>query len=565
MPDEQVAAVGINIFIIVAVAVALQRETKLHALERGGDRAVRSAPRPARDRIGQPCGDRRERCTRIRIRRKLGQCAQSDALFGNRVTVAARDLDRVQRIHDDARLRCKARERGLCARNDKHLETAAVAAVDDLAPPLVHSAVRIQLVHLLRHVPARVRAGVRVRVKAIADVALVHGGHGHVVPAVGNRIRVFKQILSVAYNLVLIPVGQREHRIGVRRTRDLRRNRHRHNHRIARCDFGQLQFCSGGDRLGGVQRILRLGKVIGKAADVNRLGHITRRVGRADENRLRDALAVCRRKRRLADKGSRRAGDVAVLPARAAVGRILPCGNTALVGEGDLDRQRARRAGEGARDRARLCRRGDAVHRKVKRAGCGQQGFAHIARIVRGADGERHAREVRIVSARHGTDKQVVVHRLGGGGWAFRLREIHRRAGSDARPPRRRGSGLGAEHIFIRICRTVAAVVQHKSAGDPGRARGVVRDGKAVAEAVAHLRIGDALDRGRGDVELIGIGIGICRDAVRVQVAREVAEHMTVLGFDRSHADRAVRIGGTEICMDRDCRKHKVCAVLGPV
>ena len=184
-----------------------------------------------------------------RLHRKLGQCAQGDALFGHRVTVTARDLDRVQRIHDDARLRCKARERGLCARNDKHLETAAVVAVADLVPPLVHSAVRIQLVHLPRHVPARVRAGVRVRVKAIADVALVHGGHGHVVPAVCRRIRVFKQILSVAYNLVLIPVGQREHRIGVRCARDLRRDRHSHNHRVARGKLGQPQIRSGGNRL----------------------------------------------------------------------------------------------------------------------------------------------------------------------------------------------------------------------------------------------------------------------------------------------------------------------------
>ena len=565
MPDEQVAAVGIYVFIAPAEAVALQRETELHALERGGDRAVRCTPRPTRNRIGQPRGDRRERCTRIRIRRKLGQCAQGDALFGHRVTVTARDLDRVQRIHDDARLRCKARERGLCARNDKHLETAAAVAVADLVPPLVHSAVRIQLVHLLRHVPARVRAGVRVRVKAIADVALVHGGHGHVVPAVGDRIRVFKQILSVAYNLVLIPVGQREHRIGVRCARDLRGNRHSHNHRVARGKLGQPQIRSGGNRLCGLQRVLRLGKVIGKAADVNRLGHIARRVGRADENRLRDALAVCRREGCLADKGDRRAGDVAVRPGRAAVGRILPLGNAALVGDGDIDRERTRRAGEGACNRTRLCRRGDAVDRKVKHARRREDHFAHVARIVRGADGERHAREVRIVSVRHGTDKQVVVHRLGGGGRAFRLREIHRCAGSNARPPRRRGPGLGAEHIFIRICRAVAAVVQHKSAGDPGRARGVVRDGKAVAEAVAHLRIGDALDRGRGDIELIGIGIGILRHAAGIEVARQIFQHMPVLDFKRDNADRAVRIGGTEICMDRDRRKHKVCAVLGPV
>ena len=437
-----------------------------------------------------------------------------------------------------------------------------MAAVDDFAPPLVDGAVRIQLVHLLRHVPALVRAGVGIRVKTVADVALVHGGHGHVVPAVGGRIGIFKQILSVADNLVLIPVCQREHRVGVGGARDVRRDRHRQDHRIARGDLGQLQFRSDGDRLGGMQRILRLGKVIGKAADVQVIGDVARRVGRADEDRPRDALTVCRSEGRLADEGGRRAGDVAVLPGRAVVRGILPCGNAALVGEGDLHRQRARRAGEGTRDRACLCRRREAVHRKVKHAGYGQQRFAHIARIVRGAHGERHAREVRIAPIRHRADKQVVIDRLGGGRRAFHLREIHRRACCGARPPRRGSFGLGADDIFIRICRAVAAVVQHKAAGDPRRARGVVRDREAVAEAVAHLRIGDALCSGRGDVELIRIGICIFRNRARVEVAREVAEHMAALYRKRGHADVAVRVGDAEVFVDRDQRKNEVCTAV---
>ena len=202
---------------------------------------------------------------------------------------------------------------------------------------------------------------------------------------------------------------------------------------------------------------------------------------------------------------------------------IPPLGDTAAVGENDLDGQSAAgvSAVQGARDRPRRGGGGEVVNVPEDAAIGGQGDIALVARVVLGLHGDGAVGKVHIGLAEYRADVEVDV---------LRLQELLCRAGDAVLPLVIGNLGwVGLDRPLVRVCLSIAAVVEDKAAVETGDLCLGVGDLYAIAEAGAILRVAVLelrhLRRVHVQLRRVAIGTVFELDAVHIQrVARKVGD-----------------------------------------